>query len=209
VSHSTARGWWKRAREVLAGAQIDRSLAADRRVDLREQRGRAVYDRDAAHVERGGETAQIVRRAAAERDDGRAAVEARRGQLVERALEHQPGLRGFAARKHHGGRARERTEPRSVQLERALVRDDGAGTVRRALRAELLQHTRADVDPVGRIHGDVDGWQRSLLARGGALLVRRALARAAGLDERAETGARRRCLVPRARDATARRARKG
>ena len=62
------------ADEVLAAWQVDTHLAADGRVDLREQRRRHVREGDAAHVRGGGEAAHVADDAAAEGDqrgDGR------------------------------------------------------------------------------------------------------------------------------------------
>jgi hypothetical protein len=58
----------ERADQVLPLGDVDRGLAADRRVHHAEQRGGNVHDRDAAQPGRGDEPGQVGRRAAADRD---------------------------------------------------------------------------------------------------------------------------------------------
>jgi hypothetical protein len=74
----------ERADQVLAGRQIDRGLAADRRVGHRDQRGRQVDDVDAAVQGRRDEAGEIADDAAAQREDRAGAIEPggdqRRGQ---------------------------------------------------------------------------------------------------------------------------------
>ena len=69
----------ERADEVLPLRDVDRDLAADRRVDLRDEGRGYRSPGDAAEVGRGHEAGQIAGRAAAERDECAAAVEAQRG----------------------------------------------------------------------------------------------------------------------------------
>src|SRR6185437_15944650 len=83
------------ADEVLPLRQVDRRLAADRRVDLADEARRDGDPRDAAEVERGGEAGRVGRGAAAERDDGAAAVEA---ELLPQPVEHLELLRLLAGR---------------------------------------------------------------------------------------------------------------
>ena len=59
------------ADHVLAARVVDRGLAADRGVDLREQRGRHLHESDAALVDRRGESGQVADHAAAQGDDQR------------------------------------------------------------------------------------------------------------------------------------------
>ena len=76
----------KRADEILARRRVDAGLAADRRVDHREQARRHLHVRHAAHERRGDEAGEVADHAAAERDDRRVAPEAGGEQLVgERA----------------------------------------------------------------------------------------------------------------------------
>ena len=65
------------ADQVLAVRGVDRGLAADRGIDLRQQRGRHLHVVDAAAHGRGGKAGQIADHAAAERDHQVAAFDAR------------------------------------------------------------------------------------------------------------------------------------
>ena len=65
----------ERADEVLALGHVDRRLAADRRVDLADERRRHGDPRHAAQVGRRREARDVGRAAAAERDERAAAVE--------------------------------------------------------------------------------------------------------------------------------------
>ena len=73
---TTAAGWWNAPDEVLALGQVDAGLAADRRVDLGDERRRDVDDRHAAQVRRGEEPGRVAERAAADRDERLAALDA-------------------------------------------------------------------------------------------------------------------------------------
>ena len=64
----------KRADHVLAERMIDAGLAAHRRIDLREQRGRHLDERHAAHVAGGGKTRHVADHAAAQRNQRGLAV---------------------------------------------------------------------------------------------------------------------------------------
>jgi hypothetical protein len=55
--------------EVLALREVDRGLAADRGVDLREQRGGDLDERHAAEVRRGEEPGRVTERTPADRDE--------------------------------------------------------------------------------------------------------------------------------------------
>ena len=61
----------ERADQVLALGQVHAGLAADGGVDLPEQRGRHVHDRDAAVVDGGGEPGGVGDQPAADGDDAR------------------------------------------------------------------------------------------------------------------------------------------
>ena len=62
------------ADEVLAGGVVDADLAADRAVDLREERRRHLDDRHAAEVRGGGEPGDVADDSAADGDDRRRAI---------------------------------------------------------------------------------------------------------------------------------------
>ena len=68
----------ERADQVLALRRVHAGLAAHRRVQHGEQRGRHLEVRDAAQVRRGDEPGEVARDAAAERDDAAVAPEALR-----------------------------------------------------------------------------------------------------------------------------------
>ena len=70
----------ERADQVLALGEVDRGLAADGGVDLGEQRGRGLHDRDAAVVHGGGEAGGVADHAATERDDRVVAQQPPRGE---------------------------------------------------------------------------------------------------------------------------------
>ncbi len=74
----------ERADHVLAERVVDAGLAADRRVDLREQRRRHLHERHSALIDRRGEAGDVADDAAAERDQRRRAL----GLLLEQARQH-------------------------------------------------------------------------------------------------------------------------
>ena len=76
----------ERADEVLAGGQIDCGLAADRGVGHRDECRRQLDDRDAAVQRRCDEAREVADDATAERDDGTAAIEAARDELLAQRL---------------------------------------------------------------------------------------------------------------------------
>ena len=69
----------ERADVVLAGAEVDRHLAADGGVDLGEQRRRHLDEPDAAQKGRGDVAGEVADHAAAERHDDVAAAYNNRG----------------------------------------------------------------------------------------------------------------------------------
>ena len=77
----------ERADQVLALAGVDRGLAADRRIDLRQQRRRHLHVVDAAPDQRRGKAGEIADHAAAERHHQIVALDPRRHQRVADALE--------------------------------------------------------------------------------------------------------------------------
>jgi ElaB/YqjD/DUF883 family membrane-anchored ribosome-binding protein len=91
-------GLVERADQILAGAAVDRGLAADRAVDLREQGGGNLDEVAAALEDRGREADQVADHAAAQRDDMIAALDAEIEQLVGERFELGPALGRFARR---------------------------------------------------------------------------------------------------------------
>ena len=77
----------ERADQVLAVRRIDAGLAADRGIDLRQQRGRHLHEIDAAPHDRRGKAGEIADHAAAERDHEIVALDARRDQRLADLLE--------------------------------------------------------------------------------------------------------------------------
>ena len=84
------------ADEVLAVARIDAGLAADRGIDLGQERRRHLHEAHAAPHDRGGETGEIADDAAAERHDEIAALDARIEDRV--ANPRQRGVRSSRLR---------------------------------------------------------------------------------------------------------------
>ena len=77
----------KGAEQVLAMRRVDAGLAADRGIDLRQQRGRHLHEIDAAADDRCGKAGEIADHAAAERDDEIVALDLRRDQRFADLLE--------------------------------------------------------------------------------------------------------------------------
>ena len=90
----------ERADQVLAARMIDAGLAADGRIDLREQRGRHLHVVDAALVAGRGEARHVADDAAAERDHGRVAIHALRDQRIEIRAKLSQRLVLLAVRQH-------------------------------------------------------------------------------------------------------------
>ena len=70
----------ERADQVLAQRVVDADLAADRAVDLRQQRRRHLDDRDAAQIGRRREAGDVADDAAADGDE-RAGCDPRRARI--------------------------------------------------------------------------------------------------------------------------------
>ena len=143
----------ERTDQVLPLGKVHRGLAADCRVDLREQRGRCLHHRDAAVIDGGREPRGVADDAATERDD---CVTAQQPSLHELSAERVDGgerLGRFAV-------AHDDVRPRQALAERvenALLRDDDDLTTAAEHALDLLERTRADRDVVGRF-GQRDGY---------------------------------------------------
>ena len=81
------------ADQVLAARVVDADLPADRRVDHRQQRRRALHERHAAQVRRRDEAGEVADDAAAKRDDGRTAL---RFVVEEPVVRRAHGLEALA-----------------------------------------------------------------------------------------------------------------
>ena len=86
----------ERADEVLALGQVDAGLAADRGIDLRDERRRDLDERDAAEVGRGEEPRRVAERPATDRDDRLAPLDPESRQLARRVLDDRQALRRLA-----------------------------------------------------------------------------------------------------------------
>ena len=93
----------ERADHVLAEGMIDTGLAAHRRVDLRQQRGRDLHERDAAHVGCCSEAGQIADDATTECDHGGLAITFFCQQDIEYLHQAGPGLLLLAIGQDDGG----------------------------------------------------------------------------------------------------------
>ena len=85
----------ERADEIFARLEIDADLAADRRINLRQQRGGHLDKVDAAQVRRGDKPREISDNSTAERNDERFAFEAVFGKLFVAALDYLHALGAF------------------------------------------------------------------------------------------------------------------
>ncbi len=84
------------ADQILAVACVDAGLAADRGIDLGQQGGRNLHEGQAAQGGGGGKPGQVADHAAAEGDDGGAALDAKREQPVDDILVDLHAFGGFA-----------------------------------------------------------------------------------------------------------------
>ena len=140
-------------------AGVDRGLAADGGIDLRQQRGRHLHVVEAAARHRGRKAGEIADHAAAERDDEIAALDPRGDQRLADGLEPAKALRPFALRN------RDRRGANPLRGKRGLgggemvpgdgrVGDDrglGARAQRRDLPAERGDQAAADHDLVAAV----------------------------------------------------------
>ena len=120
-------GLVERADHVLRARVVDGGLAADRRVDLREQRRRHLHEIDAALEARGRVARDVADHAAAERDEAAVAVEPRVDEPVDDRSERRERLVPLAIGQHDGLHvAVPERRTHGVQVERRddLVADD-------------------------------------------------------------------------------------
>jgi hypothetical protein len=83
----------ERAEQVLALRRVDAGLAADRGIDLRQQRGRHLHEIDAAAQDRRRKAGEIADHAAAERNHQIVALDPGRDQRLGDLFETGIGLR--------------------------------------------------------------------------------------------------------------------
>ena len=144
------------ADQVLAPAGVDAGLAADGAVDLRQQGGRDLHEVDAAQHDRGREPREVADYAAAQRHQRRAALDARRQQLVDHLFQLFEAL-GLLARRQDDGvavdtrRGKGARQARQVQLgHRAVGQHHGARLPEHGLQvpAGVREQAAADQDVV-------------------------------------------------------------
>ena len=147
----------ERADEVLAGRHVDAGLAADRAVDLSQQRGGDLDEIDAAQQDRRRETGKIADHAAAQRDNLRRALAACRDHGVQHMRKLRDILAGLAGRNDGVFAANSRCaqiggQGVEVQRRHVAVGDD----INARLRQDRLDHlcrtgqqTASDMDRVG------------------------------------------------------------
>src|SRR6266581_860812 len=134
-------------------------LAADRRVDHREQRGGELDVRDAAEIRGRHESGDVTHDAAPERDDRAIPPELRGEQLVGQRRPRLPRLVPLASWKLqqlylHLGVVQLRNELFPVQLRHVRIRDHRVAGGRAAVpqqRRQVGQEPAADDDVVGRV----------------------------------------------------------
>jgi hypothetical protein len=149
----------ERAEQVFPLRRIDSSLAADRRVDLRQQRSRHLDEIDAAAQDRGREPGEIADHAAAERDHQIVAFDLGRDQRFADLFEAGIGFRTFTfldndARGGDAGLRQRRLGFFQPVLCDVAVGDDGgarAGPQGGDTGAQRWQHIAADHDVIGTL----------------------------------------------------------
>ena len=147
---------------------VDAGLAADRGIDLRQERGRHLDEVHAAPHDACRETGEVADHAAAERNDRVAAFEPRGKHAVHDVLKCRETLGLLAGRQCDGdiadaGRVEAGSQCRKMRGGDVLVGDHShanAGQARRDLVAGTLDQAVADQDVVGALaEPDIDGGQ--------------------------------------------------
>ncbi len=151
----------KAADQVLPGCEIYAGLSTHGRVHLRQQSGRHLNHRNAAHKNGGQESRDVRKNAAAECNDNAGSIAAARHHLLGQRLHFGQALARFAARKKQNlGFAQRSRQRRAVQFPNVFGRDqknlagalgDVVAHVREA--AALNQHRVAAMwrlDEIGR-----------------------------------------------------------
>ena len=88
------------AEQVLTGTGVDRGLAADRAVDLRQEGRRDLHEIDAAQQCRRGEPRNVADHPAAQGHQHRAALDATGEDVIDEAAEMGEVLGALARRQH-------------------------------------------------------------------------------------------------------------
>ena len=152
--------------QVLATRGVDRRLAADRGIDLRQKGRWNLHHVDAAHVERRRQTGQITDHAAAEGDDQVAPVQTEVQQAVDHPLKFSERLRTLAGRNGQqpgadAGGLKRGQRRWTMQQRHGLICDDHRATPnqRGHTRPQFCHQAAAD-DDVIRLEagtGDLQG----------------------------------------------------
>ena len=149
----------KGADQVLAMPCVDRGLAADRGIDLRQQRSRHLHVIETAARHGGGEAREIADHAAAQRDDEVATLDAGGDQRLADGLEPAEALRALAFRDRDGRGGDPAAGKRGFGGGEMVPRDGrighdrslGAGPQRSDLPAERSDQAAADHDLVAAV----------------------------------------------------------
>ena len=95
----------KRADEILAMGRVDAGLAADRRIDLRQQARGNLHETNTAPRHGGSEARKVADYAPAERDHQIAAFDACCENRIANLLQRRIGLGCFSGRDRDHGRS--------------------------------------------------------------------------------------------------------
>jgi hypothetical protein len=154
------------ADEVLAARTVDAGLAADGRVDLRQQRSRDLHEVHAAAHDAGGKSGQIANNTATERDDDIAAFQSCGEHAVHHLFEMRETLGLFSSRQRDDGGPNaalfkagpQRLEVGGGDIDVGDHRGARAGQAARNLGAGAQQQAGADQYVIGAIaEPDFDG----------------------------------------------------
>ena len=158
VSAITAARLVERADQVLAARVIDAGLAADRGIDLREQRRRHLHEVDAALVAGGREPGHVADHAAAERDHAGVAVQPSARPARRR---RGRGTRASCAARRRAATHRRRAGPARPRSRRSrysgptvslvTTSTSRAGDPARRATRRVVNQPRTDQDRVARV----------------------------------------------------------
>ena len=153
------------ADEIFAVGGIDGGLAADRGIDLSQQRGRHLHVVEPAPHDRGNEAGEVADDAAAKRQNKIAALDTRRDHLLARLLEYAEALCAFTGWNDHparrdgtaGKRSFERVERNASDIVVSHDRDFSSRTQSRNPRPERRDEFASDHNVIAaRAERDTD-----------------------------------------------------
>ena len=162
------RGLVERAHEVLARCGVDRGLASDARIDLREQ-GRRHLDKAAAALDhRCGKSGQIADHPAPQRQHAVAPFDIVGNQEIGHLGQKRPRFGGFARRQHQPvagdpGRTQRRIDSRAPRPRDVDIGHDRQAVLthkRAHFLAQPIDQARRDAHVIGRpgnIYADLFG----------------------------------------------------